>query len=391
MTQQLTELTIDELRKQVRDHRPTCLECGHKAHSLISHLREAHSMSAGQYRKKYPDSILASPMVIELLRSLGKEPVNNPASKLSSMVPYFNKGAELDSVLLAEWKTKLSWFKAPPESHIYIPGQNPHFSFSANANIIAMAFAIGRNAFISGPTGCGKTEEVKQVFNRLGIPLRRANMHGDVTYGTFVGSMKANATGTYFEYGLLPHAMKHGYPILLDEVDFTPPNISSVLFPVLEKDAELFIPETGEHVKPTKGFCVYATGNTGGKGDGAGSFTGTEVLNTAFLDRFSFKLNADYMDSATEQKVVLATHPHMNKEFVKRAVAFATEIRVAFKNGDLAFTWSTRKLLDFMEFVESLGVAGALDVTLRNWLDKDDTPFVDNLYKKVALDKVAIK
>lgn len=390
-SQPTKEMTIDELRAKVRVSRPVCKECGHSAHSLISHLREAHGLSVGQYRKKYPDAEIASPMAMELLRHLGKEPVKTVSNKLANLVPSLDiKAALTTSAEVDKWKQKLTWYSPPPEAMIYVPEVNPRFEFTKNSALIAMAFAVQRNLFISGPTGCGKTEEIKQVFNRLGFPLRRANMHGDVTYGTFVGAMKANASGTYFDYGLLPLAMKGGYPVLLDEVDFTPPNIASILFPVLEQDAELYIPETGEHIRPAKGFCIYATGNTGGKGDGVGSFTGTEVLNTAFLDRFSFKLTADYLPVEKEVQLLMASHPALPELFCRRTVALATEIRNAFLGGDLAFTWSTRKVLDFVSYAQVLGTSDALDVTLRNWLDKDDRPLVDTLYRKVGLEQIKI-
>lgn len=380
-------ISVDDFRQQIRALCPTCKICGFRSHSIISHLREKHQLSAGQYRKTYPDAELASPLAVELLRSLGKNPVHAREKSIADYMPNGAGTKPLDQARINQWKATLAWFKVTKGTEEFIPSANSNFKFGKNADLIVMSFATGRNLFVSGPTGCGKTEEIKQVFNRLQIPIRRANMHGDVTYGTFVGSMKANATGTYFEYGLLPQAMREGYPVLLDEIDFTPPNISSVLFPVLERDSELYIPETGEHIKPTKGFCVYATGNTGGKGDGDGAFTGTEVLNTAFLDRFSFKLKADYMLAADESEMLTKAYPQYSKEFIRRVVSFASEMRQAFKDGNCAFTWSTRKLLDFMEYVGILGVEMAMDVTLRNWLDKDDEPFVANLYKKVAMDK----
>lgn len=384
MTQQMQDISIDEFRARVRSFRPKCQLCGHEAHSLVSHLRETHGLSAGQYKKKFPDAELASPIAIELLRNLGKEP-SREGVPLASLLPKFLPTAGVTNQLFQDWKARLSWYTVPPGSEKYIPKENKNFHFTSNAQLILFGFATGRNVFISGPTGCGKTEEYKQVFNRLGFPLRRANMHGDVTYTTFVGTMKANAQGTYFDYGLLPNAMREGYPVLLDEIDFTPPNIASILFPVLEKDSELFIPETGEHIKPKKGFTILATGNTGGKGDNDGSFTGTEVLNTAFLDRFSLKLNATYLPEAVEEAVISDTHPHLDPNLVKVAVKFAKEIRTAFLGGDLAFTWSTRKILDFVEFLPVMGLEEALKVTLTNWLDKDDLPFVENLVKKVGL------
>lgn len=380
----MSDISLDEFRAIIRDGRPVCKECGFTAHSLVSHLRDTHKLSPGQYVKKHPNCDVASPVAMELLRHIGKNPMRD-APSLAELASKFSSSIVGTTAFVDTWKDKLKWYTPSKESMSFIQERNVHFKFTKNAPFLALAFEKGRNIFISGPTGCGKTEEVKQIFSALGFPVRRANMHGDVTYGTFVGSMKANAQGTYFDYGILPHAMKHGYPVLLDEIDFTPPNIASVLFPVLEKDSELYIPETGEHIKPAKGFMIFATGNTGGKGDGGGQYTGTEVMNSAFLDRFSMMVNADYLPPADEIDVVSKTHPTLKTEFIKRSVVFANELRTAFQQGDLSFTWSTRKVLDFMDFVEIMTPKEALDLTILNWLDKDDKPFVEGLLSKVGL------
>ena len=48
----------------------------------------------------------------------------------------------------------------------------------------------------------------------------------------------------------------------------------------------VFLKKIGKYVKPTKGFNVFATANTKGKGSEDGRFIGTNVLNEAFLERF---------------------------------------------------------------------------------------------------------
>jgi hypothetical protein len=108
------------------------------------------------------------------------------------------------------------------------------------------------------------------------------------------------------------------------------------------------------------------------------------------LDRFSVKLTASYLDPKVEQKVLQDFVPDTNPEFLKRTVQLAGELRVAFQDGNLAFTWSTRKLIDFVEFASVMGYKKAIEITLLNWLDKDDLPFVSNLIQKVGLDKTPV-
>lgn len=372
--------TIDQFRQQVRSGMPTCKECGHQSHSLVAHLAEAHKMSAGQYRAKHPGAELVSPLVNEVLRAVGKTPFPKNTS-LESVVTLAGAGSSdaFFDAIRASLKVKYDASLTPLVPEVQ------DFKFTENAELISMTLLTGRNYYVSGPTGCGKTEEVKQVLARLGIPTVRANMHGDVTYNSFVGMMKAGPSGTFFDEGLLPRAMRGGYPIILDEIDFTPPSISSVLFPVLEKDRVLYIAETGETLRPTKGFAVFATGNTGGKGDLDGVYTGTEVMNTAFLDRFPIKAKASYMSAADELALLTTEFPDLAEDVARKLVKLANEVRQAFMRNSLTITMSTRKLLDLAEWVKPLGLDKALQVTILNWVDGDDLNFVIEIMKRVGI------
>lgn len=380
------ELTIDEFRDSVRKSRVECCICKHSAHSLVAHLREAHKLSPGQYRKQHPNAQVASPLAQELLRSVTRTTRSSTVDLRTEQQRFLSVVAgQTGSDALDSFASQLGWFAPDSALKEFIPRTNVNFEFTANAAHLAMAFLVGRNVFVSGPPGCGKTEEVQQVMSYLKIPCPRANMNGEVTYGSFVGMMKANSQGTYFQPGLLPRAMLGGYPLLLDEIDFTPPNIGAVLHPVLEKGRSLYISETGEHIVAKRGFMVFATGNTGGRGDQDGSFAGTEVLNSAFLDRFSVKLKADYLSQASEEALLRRSFPGISAGFCKRTAQFAQEVRAAVRTDSLSVNWSTRKVLDFAEFSLSIGSTAALDLTLYNWLDGEERNLVGALEKRVQL------
>ena len=186
-------------------------------------------------------------------------------------------------------------------------------------------------------------------------------MNGDVTASHFVGAMRASPEkGTYYYYGVLPRAMKYGATLLVDEVDYTPPHIAAVMNSVLEGKRVLYLEETGETIHAAEGFTVIATGNTGGKGDADGMYTGTEVLNTAFLDRFPIKMRMDYMHHEHEEELLTTRFPTEKASDIKKMVRAANEVREAFKQGQISLTFSTRKLLDYFE--------------LKGYLGEDETP-----------------
>ena len=58
---------------------------------------------------------------------------------------------------------------------------------------------------------------------------------------------------------------------------------------------------------------VVATANTKGKGSDDGRFIGTNVLNEAFLERFSITMEQEYPSNAIEKKILV-------KEFDKLEV-----------------------------------------------------------------------
>lgn len=382
-------ISMQDFRIAIRSLCPSCTICGWKGHSLVYHLMDRHSLSIGQYRKKYGEVAVTSPLVMELMNCMNRSSAKNV--NLAHLIPSYKnllseEGTTSKKVdRFQEWKKELEGvmtFDTTLSSKV--PEVNPHFVFTKVADYVALALLTGKNLFISGQTGSGKSQMVLQTLARLGVPVQRVNMSSDVSYNSFVGNMHLNNEGTYFKYGFLPTAMKEGYPVLLDEIDFTPPNIASVLYPALEsRTATLFIPETGELIFPKKGFIVYATGNTKGKGDRFGNYTGTEVLNTAFLDRFSMHVKADYLPQ--DKEIDLMEEVFGRNSYIEPLVKFANEVREANSVGNLEVTLSTRRLMDIMEFIPVMGIKEALDIGFLNWVDPAEIGFVTNLMDKLML------
>lgn len=375
-------ISVDEFRQRVDDARAECKICGHKAHSLVRHLREKHNQSAGQYRKLYPQAPIASRALNELSRQLIRSPQGT--DRLETFLPQF-VAPNADALFL----NLKPLFPPVPKTHQHmIPATDHRFVMDEKA-AKATAFALlgGKNTYVEGPTGCGKTEGVKQLHARLGRPMKRVNMNGDVTAGNFIGTTRADVqTGTYFKHGSLPLAMRGGYTLVIDEIDYTPPSIAAVLNPVLEGAHELYLPDTDEHIIAERGFCVIGTANTGGKGDTTGVYSGTEVLNTALLDRFAVKLKTDYLDTAAETDMLASRFPSQPRSKLQKFVQAAGDVRGQFKNGLIPITLSTRKLVDIFEMEPALGLAEAVRCALLNWLDEDNVATVRKLLDNRGID-----
>ena len=256
--------------------------------------------------------------------------------------------------------------------------QNFYFDPQA-ARAILSALKLGKNFYIQGHTGCGKTQLIMQIHAKLGRQITRVNMDGDVTKRDFIGNMNLTKdpegnTITTYTYGALPRAMLDGHTLLLDEFDKTPAHIAAVLHPGMEShNATLYLPDTGETITAQKGFLIAATANTGGKGDAQGQYTGAEVQNAASLDRFGVMIRMDYPPNVEEIKILTAKFPNQNPSVIATLVNFATHIRGAFARQELAATLSTRKLIDLLDLMaDGFTLTEALGFTFTNWLDDDD-------------------
>lgn len=339
-------------------------------------------MSAGQYKKSFINVALVSPIVTELLRLVDRKSyqTDNLSEFLGAFLPREKSDEVFDQV-------KATLPPVPTELLKYIPEVDPFYSFEPQvARMLCFSIAKGKNAFLEGPTGSGKTEAVRQVHARLGRPVIRVNMNGDVTVGSFLGTKEVVAgQGTTFRQGDLPTCMRLGATLLIDEIDYTPPAIAAVLNPVLERGRTLNILEAGLQIEAAKGFLVMATGNTGGKGDMNGMYTGTEVLNTAMLDRFQIKLKVDYLSKKAEKEMLLARFPSMDTALLEKITKMAKEVRESFKRGLIPVTLSTRKVIEMLEMTKEFPLKEVLEAVLLNWLDEDNIAAIQKILENHGL------
>ena len=132
---------------------------------------------------------------------------------------------------------------------------------------------------------------------------------------------------------------------MLDECDLGS-NKLLALQPVLEGKG-VFLKKINKWIVPKKGFNVFATANTKGKGSEDGRFIGTNILNEAFLERFAITIEQPYPTAAVEKKIVLGSMKKYNavdEDFAANLVTWAEVIRKTFYDGGVDEVISTRRL-----------------------------------------------
>ena len=236
--------------------------------------------------------------------------------------------------------------------------------------------------FITGLSGNGKTLSVEQACAQLGRELIRVNITIETDEDDLIGGFRLVDGATVWHNGPVVEALERGAILLLDEVDLASNKILC-LQSILEGKG-VFLKKIGKYVKPTKGFNVFATANTKGKGSDDGRFIGTNVLNEAFLERFPVTFEQSYPTISVEKSIL--SKICSDEDFCQRLVDWADIIRKTFYDGGIEDVISTRRLV---HIVKAYGIFGnkekAMQVCINRFDDDTKQAFLE-LYDKVDAD-----
>ena len=230
-----------------------------------------------------------------------------------------------------------------------IPSKDPNFvpfgNYSDLENIIKAK--IFYPAYISGPTGNGKSTMIEQICAKHKRPLIRVNLNMMTDEEQLIGSKTLEDGNVKIVEGPVLIAMRTGCTLLLDEIDAGSANTLLCLQPILEGKPYYFKLKN-EMIVPANGFNVFATANTKGKGSDDGRYIGTNVLNEAFLERFAVTFNQEYPNAKVETKIVsnlMETYGCLDQEFADTLIKWADAIRRTFDDGGVDETITTRRMI----------------------------------------------
>ena len=238
--------------------------------------------------------------------------------------------------------------------------------------------------FITGLSGNGKTCMIHEVCAKLKRDLVRVNITIETDEDDLLGGFRLLDGETVWHDGPIINAMRNGSIALIDEIDLASHKIMC-LQPVLE-GKPIYLKKINEVVYPTEGFNVVATANTKGKGSDDGRFIGTNILNEAFLDRFSATFFQEYPSIKMEAKILnkyFALYELKEEDFVDKLTKWADVIRRSFKEGAVDEIVTTRRLIDITKsysiFNDKLK---AVAMCLERFDDETKESFTD-LYTKI--------
>jgi len=212
-------------------------------------------------------------------------------------------------------------------------------------------FSGERAMMIIGHSGCGKTSGVEQWHACLNLPLLVVVAHPRTEIADLIGHyVPTKEGGMDFHYGPVAKAAKEGLSVLVDEYFVLDPGVATGMNALLQ-GGMLYIPETGEVIRPAEGFRVFAATNPADIGAG---YFGRNTQDAANQDRF-WTIKMGY--PAPEDEIPLVTKTlmaGMEDEsvatlFAEKMVDVANRVRkqycgVSDAASALDITFSTRSL-----------------------------------------------
>lgn len=221
----------------------------------------------------------------------------------------------------------------------------------------ATIFDSNRATLLTGPTGSGKTEGIRAVCAKHGIPMYIVQGSGGTTKEEFSGAPVVNSNpddprpfvnnpGPLVKM-MLGHDASEGYDLdsqypytvfVLDEINAVPPKQLLWLNSINDGRRTLSLNE--EHGTPVivahPGFSFFATMNEGHQ------YAGTKDLNPAVRNRFN-EFQISYSNDAENQ--ILADVPWL--------LSVRDRLRVAMERREIQSVISTRALVTIRDNIET--------------------------------------
>ncbi len=351
-----------------------CAICGHRAHFLQVHLEKDHGLTVEEYQVEHSGAPVLSQAALSKLGERAEQSKNK-------RVPF--EVRKTFGCKVFDHKDTVMGYEHPHES---TPKPDPFFHFDPEL-LSACLFALENSderVLFQGPTGSGKSSTPEQVAARLNLPYYFIGCDCDLSHADFIGQERARAGETYFQYGILPRAIRDNAMLVVDEWDAANPAVGMVLQSVLQ-GKPLTITETGEVIDPRDypGFRIFATSNTLGQGDETGLYNGTQPQNFATLDRFTVTVNADYPTQTVERAILTKATGIEDKETLAKLTETAQMIRAAFVKQEIRTTVSTRSLINIARKLIQLGdVKKAFEWAFLNKLNSEDKAFCKEIIQR---------
>ncbi|KPA75401.1 putative mitochondrial hypothetical protein [Leptomonas pyrrhocoris] len=222
---------------------------------------------------------------------------------------------------------------------------------------LGRAVFANRPVLLEGPTSSGKSSMVKYLAELTGNKFVRINNHDSTEVQEYLGHYVTDEFGKLrYVDGILVDAVRHGYWVVLDELNLAPTDVLEALNRLLDDNCELFVPDTQETIKPHPQLRIFATQNP------AGIYGGRKMLSRAFRNRF-LEITVDEIPTK-EVSIILCRRYALPQSFAEKMVEVMTALQIRRQNSQIfagrhgfitprdLFRWAERRPETYQQLAE---------------------------------------
>jgi len=259
------------------------------------------------------------------------------------------------------------------------------YDWNGDLKEMLRVFWIQGQTALVGEKGVGKNKVMEVIAKLYNMHYYEIPSSEDLTSYDLVGKYApSEKEGTIAEWidGILTEWTKNGGVLVWDEPNVCRGGIMLRAHAVLDFRQHLALKEhKGEIIPRSKDSYLALTFNPP-----RSEYMGVEVLNIAFLDRFSV-FYMDYAPSEDEAKIVdgtqdvhLTVQNSVGKTSTRDLIRVANKIREAYMRGEIHDTVSTRQLQLVRNLVDNgMGAEKSLEICIVNRFFNDEKNAVREL------------
>jgi nitric oxide reductase NorQ protein len=195
------------------------------------------------------------------------------------------------------------------------------------------------NVLIKGHAGSGKTMSVMAYASARGLRYYNVSSHIGVEPSQLFGKWNPTPDGHFgWQDGPVTDLVRNGGVLLINEVNFLPERVTTVLFSLFDDRREIqLMDKDGESIKAHPDLLIVADMNP--------NYRGTRPLNQAWSDRYTDVLEFPY-DPSIEKSLIPS----------QSLLDMANQLRDRFDADEIRTPISTRGLVGYVKNFEELGI-----------------------------------
>ena len=212
----------------------------------------------------------------------------------------------------------------------------PNLVGFSNGDIYSMVFV--------GESGTGKSTAARVIPDRCGIPYISVNFSVNIEEADLFGAMypnpyKKSADDPEFVWqdGIITKAVRNGYCVILEELNFARPGVLGKLNSLLDENRQVDL-SNGEIVRAHPNFRIIATCNI--------AYEGTNRFNKALINRFDDV--TEFVDLARGDAIemVMARTSYKNRSKINKVYEVYEAVKKFAKEQNITCVVSMRQLLN---------------------------------------------